>query len=733
MTDPAPPEAPEAPKPPPKKLGPIRWKMIVAVVVFWVALGVGLYVTRDTLIHRGVESGGRASFQTAVTLDAARSGLSPARTDVLLQGLQVPDRADLSRNAIQVEELELAVSPLDLLSGQVHVERARAKNVAFDVPRPTPAEPLPMTGEPAPVTSTTDDGSSFFAGLFGQEGGLLQSLLVSERPWGEVLDALGLETVAYAKGLPGRIEAARTSWGPKLEGHRKELEALQERGRALRPRVDELATSIRDEWGKTLAEKRRKLDELEQALKKDPNAAGKNPATDIPRRVEQELADLDQVKAREEARTTALRQELKQLDDDLARLQQALAALDQETKQAQQELAAEVAKARKATQADAEKLKQFVDPSKDKVDELLVYLVGPRAAKQIRSAQSWVSLLWRLIPPRPQRVVKPTSPREGIDVPVPPPPGAEDAARAALARLLIDDLELDGRLQLDGEPLSLAGHVKNLSDAPWLVGREIGLELEGTLGEAAAARKARITGGLVPDAERARLHVSAAGLALTDLVLREGDPAPDDLFPRRIAKVGLDLEVDVDSTPERLVVSIDTRLTGIEWGPLPTGGQAAPAVRAVRDVVAGVKDARLVIELTLPASGAPGFSVKDLSEPSLTGKLRDQIGAAVAGEVQRITAGYQQQLDRTLAADADAARKALDAANAEWAKELGGVAGLAKQASGGGASQLDQAVASGDAGKKALAEEAVPRLLKAATQGGLKLPDLPKGLPFGKD
>lgn len=741
MTDPTPatpatPETPATPadpaaKPPPKKLGPIRWKMIIACVLFQVVLGLGLFFTRDIIIHRGVESGGRSAFGTAVTLEDASSGLAPAKTDVKLTGLQVPDRANLARNVVQVEELELAVSPLDLITGQVHVEKARAKGIAFDTLRKTPAEPLPATGDPAPVTSE-DDGAGFFAGLFGSEGGLIQRLLVSEKPWQDVLDALGLETVAYAKGLPDKIEKAQREWGPKLEAHRQELERLQQRMKELQPRVRELSKSIQDEWAKTIAEKKKKIDELEQALKKDPNAAGKNPAVDIPRRVEQELADLDQVKAREEARTTELRKELQQLDDDLARLQKALATLDQETRDAQKALASEVAQARKATQADIEKLKKYVDPSGDQVEELLHLLCGPKVAKQVKSARGWVSLLWRLIPPKQQRIVKPESPREGIDILVPPPPGGEDAARAALARILVDDLEVDGTLTVAEGPLALAGHLKNLSDAPFLVGREIGIELDGTLGEGAATQKLRIAGGLEPVSERTKLHVSATGLQLQDVVLREGEPEPGDLFPRKIAKVALDLSINVDSSPEKFLVSIDARFAGIEWGPLPTGGQNAPAIRAVRDVVGGVKDARLAIELTLPKEGKPSFTIKDLSEPSLTGKLKDSIGAAVTGEVQRITAGYQQQLDRTLAADADKADQALAAASASWAKDLGALVGRTQPSAGSGAGELDKAVGSGDAARKALAEEAVPRLLKAATQGGLKLPEIPK-LPFGKD
>src|SRR5690606_38469098 len=141
------------------------------------------------------------------------------------------------------------------------------------------------------------------------------------------------------------------------------------------------------------AEKRQKIDQLEQALEKDPQAAGKNPATDIPARVQRELASLDELKAREEQRAAGLRTELKQLQEDAARLKTALERLEKDARAGQAQLQAEVAKARTAAEHDRDKIRRWVDPSGEGAEELLQILVGPRVARQVTAGRKWVALL----------------------------------------------------------------------------------------------------------------------------------------------------------------------------------------------------------------------------------------------------------------------------------------------------------------------------------------------------
>lgn len=736
MTDPIPAPASGTPESPPsttpaaapkKKPGPIRWGMIGGVAVLWIGTGLALFLLRDRIVRAGVESGGRSAFQTAVTVDEARSGLSPARSSVALTRLQVPDRADLSRNAIQVEELQVELSVFDLLGGQVHLPLARAKGVALNVPRATPAEPLPLGGEPAPVTSE-DGGQGFLEGLLAGEGSLLKKLQVSQQPLADILKALDLESVRYAEGLPARIAQAEREWGQRLEAQRAELAALQTRGQDLKVRVPEQARQIQAEWTKAVEEKKKTIDGLEASLKKDKNALGPNPATDIPRRVQEELASLDQVRAREEQRAAGLRQEVGQLEADVKKLAEALQRLDQDARQAQAELAAEAAKARKAGEADLAKVRRWVDPSGAGAEELLQVLVGPKVAAQVKSGRKWVGLLWGLLPPKAQRLTPPRSAREGLDVPIPPPPEAEQAAREAAARLLIDDLELEGALTLDEGPLTLTGHLRNLSDAPWLIGREIGLDLACALGTGQSARQFSVKGGLTPASERVQLQVGCAGLKLEGLVLREGAPAPGDLFPRRVASTTLDLQLAIDSSPERFTTSTTIHLKELSFDPIPAGGDVAPAVLAVRSVLGGVKELHLAIEVALPKQGAPTFKIEDKTQPSVLESMRAAVGKAVKEEVERLMGRYEQELNGTLAGKSDAAGGALEAAKGAWSKNLGGAQGELGQVSPG-QKPLDQALAGGDQARKSLAEDAVPRLLKAAAQGGLSLPKL----PFGKD
>lgn len=711
---------------PKKKLGPIRWRMIIACVVLWVGTGLGLYLGRDRIIHHGVVTGGRQTFQSAVTLDKAQSGLSPARTQVSLQGLQIPDKDDLTKNLIQAETLELDVGLMDLVDGQVHVAHALAKNVRFNEPRPTPAEPLPLPEEPAVPPEEEDTG------WFGVEGGLFDALKVGGKPLVDVLHALGLESVAYAEGLPATIAARQREWNGKLEAHQKTLADLQARAQALKPRVTELSRAIQDDWTKALAEKKQKLDALEAALKKDSKAAGPNPVTDIPKKVNEELASLDALEAQEKQRAAALRSELDQLKGDAQKLKAEVEQLNQDRKQAQTQLAGEVQKARTAGEHDRDKIRRWVDPSGEGADELLQVLVGPRIAKQVKSARSWVALLWKLLPPR-QKKVPPPTPREGIDVTFPPPPGQEQAARDALARLLIDDLELQGQLKLaEDQLLRLDGHVLNFSDAPYLVGREVGFDLGCSLGEGDAARAFRVKGGLVPESERARLELSCSGLTVDGMVLREGAPAAGDVFPRRIESAALDMTLTVDSSPEAFKLASDLHFKQLAFSAVPEGGETVAAARAVHEVLGGLKELHLQVELSRPQGGKTSFSVKDLTQPSVVDAMSGAVSQAVKAEVDKATARYEGELNQLLAGKADQAQAALAAASGQFDQALGGLRGELDKVAPASAQPLDEALSGGEKAKKALADEAVPRLLKAAGQGNLKLPEVPK-LPFGKD
>jgi predicted nucleic acid-binding Zn-ribbon protein len=680
---------------------------------------VGAYVARNPIIQAGVIHGGRVSFQSDVSLLEVASAVAPKEADVDLSGLQIPDRNELTRNLIQAGELSAKVNTIDLVTGKVHVGHLRAKDVELFAPRKEPAEPLPeVPGANEDVGPGADEGALTEKLLEG-EGSLLGQLGVKEVDPKEVLDRLDLQSVAYAKGLPARMEEREKVWRGKLEAHQAKLADAKQRAEALAKDVGPLTKQIRQEWSQAYGAKVKELDALKKELEEDSKACGPNPPVDIPRRVKKEVDELKAVQTRLQGQAKDVHGRTKAVQDDLAALAEVGAQLKKDAAALKQEGEAELAKASAAAAADKEKLAELIEPGSQQVDEILTIVFGPEMAERAAEARGWLKRIRMLFPAKDELSAPPRTPREGQIFAFPPP---EVEGGPPPVGFLAREVDLSGKLHLDGERpavIGLSGKVTNISNDPWRLGDAITFDLECSLGaEGGDGMAFGAEGRYDPAGDELSLALDWEAYTVDGLVLREGDATASDLAPRVLKKANARVKLTATSTPDRYEVSLEVELKSLEWGDLPPAD--AKVVELIRSTLTAVDQLHLRVTLGLDRGGKASFAVEDLGQPKLTDALAAELTKFLQEEVDRVTAECNRELEARLAKENAAAKGALAAGQKRVDGELQTfLADHAAAKEALGTDEMDGVLKGMDAARDRLAKKKGQELLKAATKGSV--------------
>ncbi len=133
----------------------VRWKAVVplALVVALVALLAWLFaepVARDTAEEA-------ASKALGTQVDLARVRLYPQRSGFALEGLQVADPFDSTRNLLQADRIDVKVDPVALAEKKLVVERLRLEGIRLGERRARPARPVAGEGYAKTLVRQLDD------------------------------------------------------------------------------------------------------------------------------------------------------------------------------------------------------------------------------------------------------------------------------------------------------------------------------------------------------------------------------------------------------------------------------------------------------------------------------------------------------------------------------------------------------------------------------------------------
>ncbi|HET7025664.1 MAG TPA: hypothetical protein VFI39_10710 [Gemmatimonadales bacterium] len=118
-----------------------RWKAVVPLVVFLGVVCLGWLLFADMLGRRAVIAVG--TKMTGAEVDLAAFHVHLLRGSVELDGLQVANAADLSRNSFEAGQMVLDLDPAALFEKKLVIDRLAATGVRIGARRRTPARPIP--------------------------------------------------------------------------------------------------------------------------------------------------------------------------------------------------------------------------------------------------------------------------------------------------------------------------------------------------------------------------------------------------------------------------------------------------------------------------------------------------------------------------------------------------------------------------------------------------------------
>ncbi|MBL4847629.1 MAG: DUF748 domain-containing protein [Planctomycetes bacterium] len=698
-----------------KHKGPIRWGMLIAVLVFLCGGAGGFYLYRNALIQASVVMGGRQAFLSETTLDGVNSWMRTSTGEIKLGRLQIPDRNDLSKNLIDCGSFEAKISPRQLLLGKLQVDYARATDVALFKTRETPATALggevqdPEAGAAAAAAqkAMVDRMAKELAKILGLEG--VNLLDVPNMTLDEILTKADVKTYKVAKQLPGKAEAEVALWEAKVKALQEKVKALRARTAERTKRLQSFGGQAQREWTKALNAKRATFNTLEADLKKNPKACGPNPSSDIPKRVNKELKELEAQRQRILAQGKQLRVEASALVTEVNAVQKEAQALRAGVDASRSRIEAEIAALADASEQDLDRIRKAISsasPGDQLMRALVAGIFGERAAQALDNVEK----IKAMIPPEVSGLVPPKSLRDGITVAFFP----EDASPAARASVHIKDLEVTGKIYLsEGRVAEMSGHIFNLSSDPRETG-ELGFKLECKLeGETFV-----LEGTCDPKTDRVRMSLSWDEFPLERLKWGE---APK-VLPR-IKSGKAKVTLSVDSTPSQLELAFSATVKDLEW--IEAAADADPLVSATHEAVKAVKALSLTAGVKKSKGQSPQLSIEDRSET----KLVDVFGGALAKVAQ---AEVEKQVKKHEAAINELITKQVALAKGKLGPlgPLASSCGEADSALAGDSKALKGGASPTLTGSGKLKSEATTKLLAAATRGRFKLPSRPKN-PFG--
>ncbi len=183
-----------------------RWKALIPLALFVLAVVLGWTLFVDRLIKLGVEAGGTAAVGARVDLASARLKLFQGQ--LRLRGLQVTNPSKPMTNLFQVDEILLDVGVRALLEKKLDAESVVVRGLAFGTPRKTSGALPPKQQSPSSGASSLASAADWAqkAALPSLDlGGLGKAVDVG------ALKPDSLRTIAMARALASQADSLKGS------------------------------------------------------------------------------------------------------------------------------------------------------------------------------------------------------------------------------------------------------------------------------------------------------------------------------------------------------------------------------------------------------------------------------------------------------------------------------------------------------------------------------------------
>jgi uncharacterized protein (TIGR03545 family) len=121
------------------KLKIFRWKAIGPLLLFFLLLGVLLWIFAEPVARETTEEASTELLGTQV--DLGKLDLLPRQASVDLRALQIADPFRLTRNLLEADEIRLKLNPAALAEKKIVIEHLSLHGMRFGTQRKTPAHP----------------------------------------------------------------------------------------------------------------------------------------------------------------------------------------------------------------------------------------------------------------------------------------------------------------------------------------------------------------------------------------------------------------------------------------------------------------------------------------------------------------------------------------------------------------------------------------------------------------
>jgi len=188
-----------------------RWKALIPLALFVLAVVLGWTLFIDRLIKLGVEAGGTAAVGARVELASARLRLFHG--DLRLRGLAVTNPNKPMTNLFQVDELLLDIGVRALLQKKFDAETVAVRGLQFGTPRKTSGALPPKQQSPSSGAASLASAASWAqkAALPSLDlGGLGKAVNVGS------LKPDSLRTIALARSLAAQGDSLKGAWTQQL-------------------------------------------------------------------------------------------------------------------------------------------------------------------------------------------------------------------------------------------------------------------------------------------------------------------------------------------------------------------------------------------------------------------------------------------------------------------------------------------------------------------------------------
>ncbi|MFI5235522.1 MAG: hypothetical protein ACHQXA_07425, partial [Gemmatimonadales bacterium] len=204
-----------------------RWKAIIPLAVFIGLLMGAWWLLADPIGRRAVIAAG--SKMTGAEVDLATFHIHLFKGSVELDGLQMANASDLTRNTVEVDRILFDLDPAALFEKKFVIDRMTIAGVRLGAVRPMPAKPIPEAA--ADTTSPLATAKAFAAKVSVP----LLKLTPVESIKALVLNPSQLKSVAAAAALQARGDSVRKALQAGYDSLR--LQPVLDSSRALADRM----------------------------------------------------------------------------------------------------------------------------------------------------------------------------------------------------------------------------------------------------------------------------------------------------------------------------------------------------------------------------------------------------------------------------------------------------------------------------------------------------------------